>query len=78
AQYGFPFSPSFTPTRWQEEGETLKVGNHSFQFLHIPGHTPGQVVFYNTENRLLVAGDFLFYETLGRTYFTRGKNDDLI
>ena len=41
----FPRFPVITPTRWLEEGETLKVGNHSFQVLHIPGHTPGQVVF---------------------------------
>ena len=61
-----------------EEGETLKVGNHSFQVLHIPGHTPGQVVFYNAENELLVAGDVLFYETVGRTDFPRGNHDDLI
>ena len=78
AQYGFPVSPSFTPTRWLEEGEALKVGNHSFQVLHIPGHTPGQVVFYNAENELLVAGDVLFYETVGRTDFPRGNHDDLI
>ena len=74
----FPVSPSFTPTRWLEEGEALKVGNHSFQVLHIPGHTPGQVVFYNAENGLLVAGDVLFYETIGRTDFPRGNHDDLI
>ena len=45
---------------------------------NIPGHTPGQVVFYNAENGLLVAGDVLFYETIGRTDFPRGNHDDLI
>ncbi len=32
----------------------------------------------NAENGLLVAGDVLFYETVGRTDFPRGNHDDLI
>ncbi|MBF1291542.1 MAG: MBL fold metallo-hydrolase, partial [Neisseria sicca] len=60
AQYGFPVSPAFEPTRWLTEGETLKVGSHAFQVLHIPGHTPGHVVFYCAEAGLLIAGDVLF------------------
>lgn len=78
AQYGFPVSPAFEPTRWLTEGETLKVGSHAFQVLHIPGHTPGHVVFYCAEARLLIAGDVLFYETIGRTDFPRGNHADLI
>ena len=78
AQYGFPVSPAFEPTRWLTEGETLKVGSHAFQVLHIPGHTPGHVVFYCAEAGLLIAGDVLFYETIGRTDFPRGNHADLI
>lgn len=78
AQYGFPVSPAFEPARWLEEGETLNVGKYAFQVLHIPGHTPGHVVFYCAEAGLLVAGDVLFYETIGRTDFPRGNHADLI
>ena len=78
AQYGFPVSPAFTPERWLEEGEVLKVGAYAFQVLHIPGHTPGHVVFYCAEAGLLIAGDVLFYETIGRTDFPRGNHGDLI
>ncbi|STZ77099.1 MBL fold metallo-hydrolase [Bergeriella denitrificans] len=78
AQYGFPVSPAFEPTRWLEEGETLSVGNYAFQVLHIPGHTPGHVVFYCAQAELLIAGDVLFYETIGRTDFPRGNHEDLI
>lgn len=78
AQYGFPVSPAFSPNRWLEEGETLTVGRYAFQVLHIPGHTPGHVVFYCAEAELLIAGDVLFYETIGRTDFPRGNHTDLI
>lgn len=78
AQYGFPVSPPFKPTRWLEEGDVLNVGRYRFAVLHIPGHTPGQVVFYCAQAGLLVAGDVLFYESIGRTDFPRGNHADLI
>ncbi len=78
AAYGFPVSPSFVPTRCLEEGERLTVGAYEFEVLHIPGHTPGHVVFYCAQADLLVAGDVLFYESIGRTDFPRGNHADLI
>ncbi|ULJ62340.1 MBL fold metallo-hydrolase [Wielerella bovis] len=78
ASYGFPICPAFTPTRYLHEGDTLTIGNYTFQVLHIPGHTPGHVVFYCAAVSLLIAGDVLFYESIGRTDFPRGNHDDLL
>lgn len=78
AEFGFPVSPAFVPTRWLHEGDTLQVGAYTFDVLHIPGHTPGHVVFYCAEAGLVVAGDVLFYESIGRTDFPRGNHEDLI
>lgn len=76
--YGFPPSPPFAPTRWLAAAEKLYLGEHAFEVLHIPGHTPGHVVFYCAEAKLLVAGDVLFLESIGRTDFPRGNHADLI
>lgn len=78
ASYGFPISQPFIPTRWLKEGEALKVGEHTFIVFHIPGHTPGHVVFYSQANKLLLAGDVLFRESIGRTDFPGGNHSDLI
>lgn len=78
ANYGFPASKPLTPTRWLEDGDELSVGEHKFIVYHIPGHTPGHVVFYNQENNLLIAGDVLFRESIGRTDFPGGNHADLI
>ncbi|WP_370387618.1 MBL fold metallo-hydrolase [Snodgrassella alvi] len=78
ASYGFPISQPFIPTCWLNEGEALKVGEHTFIVFHIPGHTPGHVVFYSQANKLLIAGDVLFRESIGRTDFPGGNHSDLI
>lgn len=77
-QYNFPVSPAFQPTRWLNDGDVVTVGEHIFLVMHIPGHTPGHVVFYNAENNLLIAGDVLFRESIGRTDFPLGNHAELI
>lgn len=76
--YGFPVSKPLTPTRWLEDGDELSVSEHKFIVYHIPGHTPGHVVFYSQANNLLIAGDVLFRESVGRTDFPGGNHADLI
>ena len=60
AQYGMAGVRSCTPDRWLEEGDTISVGEVSFDVLHCPGHTPGHVVFVNREMNFGVFGDVLF------------------
>lgn len=78
ASYGFPISPSFEPSQWLDEGQTLNFGVHRFHVFHIPGHTPGHLVFYCAEQKLLIAGDVLFYESVGRTDFPRSSTEALL
>ncbi|HYM84276.1 MAG TPA: MBL fold metallo-hydrolase [Candidatus Dormibacteraeota bacterium] len=39
---------------------TLRVGDHTFELLHTPGHTPGQIAVYVPEERLVFTGDTIF------------------
>ncbi|MQA10205.1 MAG: MBL fold metallo-hydrolase [Pseudonocardiaceae bacterium] len=41
---------------------TLRVGNHSFELLHTPGHTPGQIAVHVPEERVVFTGDTIFSE----------------
>ena len=75
---GFPASRPFTPTRWLEEGDTVTVGETRLQVRHCPGHTPGHVVFYQPESKLVVVGDVLFNGSIGRTDFPKGDFDTLV
>jgi cyclase len=39
---------------------TLRVGGHTFELIHTPGHTPGQVAVFVPEERALFTGDTIF------------------
>ena len=39
---------------------TLRVGGHTFELIHTPGHTPGQVAVHVPEERAVFTGDTIF------------------
>jgi cyclase len=41
---------------------TLHVGNHTFNLLHTPGHTPGQIAVHVPQERVVFTGDTVFSE----------------
>ncbi len=41
---------------------TLRVGGHTFELIHTPGHTPGQIAVYVPEERVVFTGDTVFSE----------------
>ena len=41
---------------------TLRVGDHTFELLHTPGHTPGQIAVHVPEERAVFTGDTVFSE----------------
>ncbi len=77
-RFGLPASEPFVPERWLEDGDTVRVGNLTFDVRHCPGHTPGHVVFHAPRERLAIVGDVLFAGSIGRTDFPRGDYDTLI
>lgn len=78
AMFGLPPAEAFTPDRWLEGGDTVTVGELSFEVRHTPGHTPGHVIFFHRPSRFALVGDVLFQGSIGRTDFPRGDYDTLI
>ncbi len=68
----------FTPHRWLEAGDTIRFGNVTLAVLHCPGHTPGHIIFYDSQSRLAQVGDVLFAGSIGRTDFPGGDYQTLI
>ena len=78
ARFGITDARNVKPDRWLIEGETVSVGDLTFNVLHVPGHTPGHLVFVNMPSRFALVGDTLFQNSVGRTDFAYGDPDLLI
>jgi hydroxyacylglutathione hydrolase len=78
AQFGMAGLRAVVPDRWLREGDEVTVGGLVFDIFETPGHTPGSVVFYNSENRFALMGDVLFQGSVGRTDLPRGDHATLI
>ena len=60
-----------------KEGETIGTGKYSFKVIHTPGHTPGGICLWDENNRILVSGDTLFLDGVGRTDIEGGDEKEL-
>lgn len=60
--WGFAVPKPPLPVEPLEEGMTL----FGFQVLHLPGHSPGHVTFYDPEGGQVFSGDLLFRGSIGR------------
>jgi hydroxyacylglutathione hydrolase len=78
AMYGVNCEASPMPEKYLKDGDVLKLGQYDFSCLFTPGHSPGSICFYNQENRLLIGGDVLFRESIGRSDLPMGDHETLI
>jgi glyoxylase-like metal-dependent hydrolase (beta-lactamase superfamily II) len=76
--FGVAPAETFVPTRWLDDGDTVQVGEVTLAVRHVPGHTPGHVVFHDPQSRRAFVGDVLFAGSIGRTDFPGGDYDTLI
>ncbi len=78
AGFGMTGVRNFTPDRWLNEGDTVSLGDMTFEIFHCPGHSPGSVVFFNRDMRFAHVGDVLFNGSVGRTDLPGGSHATLI
>ena len=67
AMFGVPGVKKPSIDRWLEGGDTVSVGNLTFDVLFTPGHAPGHVIFVDHAHTFIVMGDVLFAGSVGRT-----------
>jgi glyoxylase-like metal-dependent hydrolase (beta-lactamase superfamily II) len=57
------WNPMPDPTLLLKDGDDAG----SLRVLHVPGHTPGSLAFFDEEARVLFSGDCVFKHSIGRT-----------
>jgi glyoxylase-like metal-dependent hydrolase (beta-lactamase superfamily II) len=76
--FGLRAGPAPAVSRWLAGGERLTLGRLALDVVHAPGHTRGGVCFFFAKPApLLLAGDTLFCESVGRTDLPGGSSADL-
>lgn len=80
ASFGFTPKDDYTPTigKYIDEDDIIEFGNQKLSIMHVPGHSPGSIVFYSQENGIVVSGDVLFNGSIGRTDLFQGNHNQLI
>jgi len=55
-----------------------KVLSFDYEIIKTPGHSKDSITFYFPQEKIMFTGDFIFYETIGRTDLSGGSDDDMI
>lgn len=76
--YGFVFEPSPNIMHTIQEGDEIKFGHSTLKTLFTPGHSPASISFYCEQDNFVIAGDVLFFMSIGRTDLPGGNHDLLL
>jgi hydroxyacylglutathione hydrolase len=76
--YGFPVEASPSPDIILFDHDTLELGGKVWSLISAPGHSPASICFYQADEKILIAGDVLFFESIGRTDLPGGNHQKLL
>jgi len=75
-KYGLKAVNSPPPTGFLRDGDSISFGKNNLKVLHTPGHTLGGCSLYG--EGVVITGDTLFAESVGRTDFPGGSSSTLL
>ena len=75
-QVGRPYT--VIPDRYLKDGEEITISGITCRLIATPGHTVGSCCYYFKDDGILIAGDTLFQESVGRTDLATGSTGTLV
>lgn len=66
------------PDVYLKDGEEITVAGMTCRLIATPGHTVGSCCFYFEEDQILISGDTLFQDSVGRTDLPTGSYSELV
>ncbi len=63
---------------WVEQGDCFEALGRAVEVRHVPGHCPGNVLFYFEKEGAAFVGDALFAGSVGRTDLPGGSREQLV
>jgi glyoxylase-like metal-dependent hydrolase (beta-lactamase superfamily II) len=77
-KYGLQVEDSPEPSGYLTDGMRIAFGRRSIEVLHTPGHTLGGCSLLLRSEQLVITGDTLFADSVGRTDLPGGSHETLI
>lgn len=75
-EFGSPFT--LQVSEGLKDGQILNLLGTNIEVIYTPGHTKGSVCYYIKEEKILLSGDTLFFESVGRTDLPTGSSMQII
>ena len=76
AYAGRPYT--LTADFYVKDGEEIEIEGMKCKVISTPGHTQGSCCYYFEDDQILLSGDTLFHESVGRTDLPTGSHSTLI
>jgi hydroxyacylglutathione hydrolase len=78
SNYGFQQYEDSTADAFLQEDGFVEFGNQKLKILFVPGHSPGHIALYDAAGKILLGGDVLFENSIGRSDLPGGNFNTLI
>ncbi len=78
SRFGITVKPVTAEFHFISENDELDFDGEKFKIYHVPGHSPGSVVYHNVSQKFVISGDVLFQGSIGRTDLFKGNYEQLI
>ena len=65
--WGMPFENYAGPLHFLKQDDIVTLGTDTLKVLETPGHSPGSITLYCQAQKIIISGDVLFRESIGRT-----------
>ena len=77
--YGFTnYERSPMPKKFINEDDIINFGISELKAIFTPGHSPGHISLYSEKDNLIISGDVIFQNSIGRTDLPGGDFNTLI
>lgn len=77
SRFGITVKPVMAQLQYIGEEDKLDFDGEKFSIYHVPGHSPGSIVYHNENQKFIISGDVLFQGSIGRTDLYKGDFEQL-
>jgi len=71
--FGLEIEKMPDPDQFLKEGDVVTFGNQQLSVSYTPGHCDGSICLYSADNKVIITGDLIFKQCVGRSDLPSGN-----